>query len=383
MKVCYVLPHFYPHVGGGEQGAMQLIQEMLKKNIQVRVITSNSGGINGYRNYNGIDIYYYDWKMLFGHPIVRKKDLEEHIKWADLVHAFVYSPVKKSCNLARKYNKASLVTVHEVLGKRWFWIEKNYIKAFAFWFYEKYIVNTKCNYFHTFSHATEKDLKKSNKRAKIKNIYCIVEEKENNIESKKINKEKFYKYFNISQNDIVFLNYGRPGKTKGVFIYLEAIRKLLNDIDKEKIKNIKFCFIMAKDPMPERKKFINKVKKYNLEDYVIIRESVSREDLENYIMCTNYVVVPSITEGFGLSAIEACNFGKKLIHSSGGSLPEVTFGSVVEFENRNSEDLKNKLKGIIENKIEFTIKPRKDFSKETITSEMIDLYNEILKNKEE
>ena len=380
MKVCCVIPHFYPHVGGGEQGALQLIEEMVKRNVDVRVITSNSGGVNGHQNYKGIDIYYYNWKMLFGHPIVNKKDLEEHIKWADLVHAFVYSPVRKSCSLARKYNKPSLVTVHEVLGKRWFDIEKNYLKALAFKMYEKYIVTTKCDYFHTFSNATKKDLEKANKKAKIRNIYCIVDEIKNKPEA---NKNKYYEYFNITDKDKVFLNYGRPGKTKGVFIYLEAIRELVESLNKEELKNVKFCFIMAKDPMPEREKFINKVKKYNLEDYVIVKESVSREDLENYIVCTDYVVVPSITEGFGLSAIEACNFGKKLIHSSGGSLPEVTFGNVIQFENKNSEDLKEKLEKIIKNEIEFENKPRKDFSKETITNQMLNLYDELLKNMEE
>ena len=140
---------------------------------------------------------------------------------------------------------------------------------------------------------------------------------------------------------------------------------------------------MAKDPKPEREKFVKRVKEHNLEKYVIVKESVSREDLENYIMCADYIVVPSITEGFGLTSIEACNMNKKVIHSSGGSLPEVTFGSVIQFENKNSEDLKDKLEKIINGEIEFGNKERKDFSKETITTEVIDLYNELLKSTEE
>ena len=380
MNVCYVLPHFYPHVGGGEQAFLDLIQELIKKGVEVRVVTSNSGGVNGSQNYKGIDIYYYNWKMLFGHPIVRAKDLEEHVKWADIVHAGVYSPVRKACKVSRKYNKPSVVTAHEVLGKRWFWIEPNYIKALAFKVYEEYIVKTKCGCYHTPSHATEVDLIKCNKNAKVKNIYWIVDENKKQIQT---DKEKFNKYFNITDEDKVFLNYGRPGKTKGVFIYLDAIEKTINELSEEQLKNNKFCFIMAKDPKPEREKFVKRVKEHNLEKYVIVKESVSREDLENYIMCADYIVVPSITEGFGLTAIEACNMNKKVIHSSGGSLPEVTFGSVIQFENKNSEDLKDKLEKIINGEIEFGNKERKDFSKETITTEMIELYNNLLKNTEE
>lgn len=380
MKVCYILPHFYPHVGGGEQAFLDLIQELVKKGIEVRVVTSNSGGVDGSQNYKGIDIYYYNWKMLFGHPIVNKKDLEEHVKWADIVHAGVYSPVKKACKVAKKYNKPSVVTAHEVLGKRWFWIEPNFIKALGFKMYEEYIVKTKCGCYHTPSHATEVDLKNCNKKAKVKNIYWIVDETKKPIN---INREQYNNYFNISEKNKVFLNYGRPGKTKGVFIYLDAIEKTIKELDDKQLENVKFCFIMAKDPKPEREKFVKRVKENNLEKYVIVKESVNREDLENYIMCADYVVVPSITEGFGLTAIEACNMGKKVIHSSGGSLPEVTFGSVVEFENKNSEDLKEKLEKIIKGELEFNNKSRKDFSKETITSEIIDLYKNLLKNTEE
>lgn len=380
MKVCYILPHFYPHVGGGEQAFLDLIEELVKKNIDVRVVTSSSGGVTGNKKYKGIDIYYYDWKMLFGHPIVEKKDIIEHIQWADIVHSGVYSPVRTSCKVAKKLKKPSIVTVHEVLGKRWYWIEKNKIKACAFNLYEKYVVRVKCNYFHTPSNATLEDLKRCNPNAKIRNIYWIVDDKKKEIVK---DKEKFNNYFEIKDEDRVFLNYGRPGKTKGVFIYLNAIEQVIEQLNEKELENIKFCFIMAKDPSDERAKFVSQVKEHNLDKYVIVKESVERSDLENYIMCANYVVVPSITEGFGLTAIEACNMGKKVIHSSGGSLPEVTFGDVIEFENQNSNDLGNKLEKIIKNELDFNKKERKDFSKETITEEMIDLYNEVMNNTEE
>ena len=97
---------------------------------------------------------------------------------------------------------------------------------------------------------------------------------------------------------------------------MNAIENVVQRLNKQELEHIKFCFIMAKDPQSERAKFVKQVKEHQLEKYVIVKESVDRSDLENYIMCANYVVVPSITEGFGLTAIEACNMGKKLIYSS-------------------------------------------------------------------
>ncbi len=376
MKVCYVLSHFYPYVGGAEQAWLDLLQYLVKKNIDIRVITTSLNGKNEHKKFKGIDIYYYNWKELMGHPLVRSKDLEEHVKWADVVNTAVYSPVPVVTRVCRKLNKPVVCDVYEVLGHRWFWVEKNIVKALMLKNYEKYIVKQKCDFFITSSHATETDLLKTNKKANSKTVYRISEPKENKT---KVNKKKYFDFFGIDKDNIVFLNYGRPGKTKGVFIYLDAIKSLIDNIDEKKLEKIKFCFIMAKEPHSERTKFINKVKKYNLDKYIIIRESVSREDLDNYRDCADYIVVPSITEGFGLSAIEACEAGKILVHSSAGSLPEVTFGKVAEFENRNSNCLEKVLEKIILNKIKYKDKKKKDFSKENMASGYLEVYNKLLK----
>lgn len=380
MKVCYILPHFYPHVGGAEQAFMDLISVLVAKNIDVRVVTSSSGGVIGHKVYNGINIYYYDWKMFCGHPIVRKNDLKEHVEWADIVHSAVYSPVPAASSVCRKIGKPHVCCVHEVLGKRWYWIENNKIKAFLFKMYESFTVHRKANLFITPSFATKTDLEKCNKGAKVKNIYWISESKKKEIT---FNRKKFKSFFGLKDNDIVFLNYGRPGKTKGVFVYLDAIKKVVNDLDSDKLRNIKFCFIMASDPKPERERFLCEVEKNNLSKYVIVRESVSRDDLDNYRKYADYVVVPSITEGFGLTAIEACEAGKKVIHSSGGSLPEVTFGEVIQFENKDSNDLAHKLGGVILGTIKFQKKDKKDFSKETISNEFINTYKNVIEEYNE
>ncbi len=376
MKVCYVLAHFYPHVGGGEKAMMDYILSMKKYNIEVRVVTSSSGGVVGHKEYQGIDIYYYDWKSFCGHPIVKKQDIIEHIKWADIVHTAVYSPVRVTASVCRKLNKPVIVTAYESLNEKWFWIEKNPIKALMFKMYEKLVVNTKCNSYHTVSEATTRDLEKNIiRKANIKKINNIVEMDVDHIE---FNREKFDTFFNISKDDKAFLSYGRPGKTKGIFVYLDAIKDVVKELSEEELKNIKFCFIMANDPMDQKQKFLKQIKECNLEKYVIVKDPVARSDLEIYIKSCDYVVVPSITEGFGLTAVEACEMGKKLIHSSGGSLPEVTFGEVLEFENRNSKSLANILKNVILGKVEFNKKQKKDFSSQTIGKEMYAFYEELL-----
>lgn len=381
MKICYVLTHFYPFIGGGEQFFLDIMSEMIKdKNVQVRVVTCNSG-ISGHHTYKGIDIYSYDWKIMFGHPVVKIKDVEEHVKWADIVHTAIYTPVNVAIKLGKKYHKPVITTVYEALHKKWFWIEPNLIKACGFFSYERFILRRKSDYFHVISEATKKDLKVVNKKAKATMIYCSSELDSSNI---KKDHNKLCKLFNIDNDSTIYLNYGRPGKTKGIFVYLKAINMLIRNINKDDLNNVKFCFIMGNDPLSEKKKAFKFIEKNGLSEYVKIVDPVEREDLKTYIKSADYIVIPSITEGFGLSAIEACESKVPLIHSSGGSLPEVVYGLTKEFKNRDSNDLYNVLKDTIYNKTKnFEKKKPKDFSKKHISKQFKDYYEMILKDKKD
>jgi len=378
LKICYVMPHFYPHIGGGEQAFLDTIVNLKKmyKNVEARVVTSASGGIKGLHEHLDIPIYSYDWKMFCGHPIINKKDLKEHIKWADIVHVGVYSPVIPTVGMCKKLNKPVIVTAHESLNEKWYWVEPNKIRALMFRIYEKLNVTVKCDYYHVPSDATKRDLIQNNKKANVKRIYWI---SDNKVKKEKIDKTHFYESFEIDKNSTTFLYYGRPGQTKGIFVYEEAINLLKKKLSDKDLDKVKFCFVISKDPIKGLKKFKSYRDENNLENLIKFRTDIKRNQMLHFIECTDYVVVPSITEGFGLSAIEACERDAKLIYSNGGSLPEVTYGECVEFENRNSEDLANKLYEIIKGKKKFIKKEKKDFSTKTVINEFYNMYVNTIK----
>ena len=377
VKICYILPHFYPHIGGGEQAFLNVIENMKNeyKNIDLRVVTSASGGICGYHKYKNISIYSYNFKMLFGHPIVRCKDLVEHVKWADIVHTSVYSPVIPTKIVASKYNKPLIITVHESLNNKWFWVEENKIKALLFKLYEKVNVSVKCECYHVPSEASKRDLLENNKSANIKRIYWISDKVFRN---KYIDKKSFYNSFGVSEDVVTFLYYGRAGQTKGIFLYEKAIELLKKKYNKDLSDKVKFCFVISNEPKAGLRKFEKYMIKNKLDDLIKINTNTSRSELMYYIECADYVVVPSITEGFGLSAIEACERGRKLIHSDGGSLPEVTYGECISFQNRNASDLANVLDKVINGCVKFSKKKKKDFSSKTIVREFYEMYLEVM-----
>lgn len=380
MKICFILGHFPPHVGGGENFFMDIVKGLLDRGHRVRVVTSNSGSLTGHREYNGVDAYYYPWKMLAGHPLVKRKDLVEHVKWSDIVHTTTFTPGPVACSVAKRYHKPIIITVHEVLSEKWYWIEKNKIKAFLFREFERFVVTRKYDFWHVDSDATLRDIKKLGggigKYAK--RIYLPTE-----LDADLINKDNheisIKKYFNVDNQCSVFLFYGRPGQSKGIFVYLEAIRILKQMCKSNELSNIRFLFLMSDDPRKQKEIFLSKVDKYGLQDFVKIKSSVKREWLISFIKQADYIVVPSITEGFGLSAVEACILNKKLICSDGGSLPEVVFGEVLHFKNRDSVDLANLLEGIIQGKKAFIKISEKKYMLDTALDSFLEIYKKLIK----
>ena len=377
MKICIVVPHFLPHVGGGELLWYDIAKGLQNEGHEVRVITSSSGMIQGNKDYQGINTYYYPWILFCGHPIVKARDIKPHIQWADIVHTTMFTTATKTRCLSKKYKKPCILTIYEVLGNKWFWFETSKFKAALFKLYELMLCTQHFTAFHAISGATKRDYNRfCGKNRNVTKIYCGVDvPKIDEIRKEKINIKE---YFGLKNDDKCFLYFGRPAPNKGVFVLEEAINKL-NNMTKLP-KNIKFCWLLAKDPEEQREKLLDLMEKHHITDRVVIKPSVKRHELFKIIIEADWIIVPSITEGFGFSAAEACSLGSKIIYSSGGSLPEVVFGEALMFENRNAVDLAEKIYKVIqEGDRAFEYIPEKKFDKELMTREIIKLYKSVLK----
>ena len=72
---------------------------------------------------------------------------------------------------------------------------------------------------------------------------------------------------------------------------------------------------------------------------IVVLDPVPLERLPDYINIADTVVIPSLSEGFGFSAVESCMMEKKVVVTDTGSLPEVTFGRVVKVPKADSRAL--------------------------------------------
>jgi glycosyltransferase involved in cell wall biosynthesis len=367
MRICFVLEHFYPHIGGAETIFQGFVSNLARLGHQVRVITSNSGGLDGKQFYGGVEVFHFRWREFFGHPIPSQTNLDPFIEWADLVHTATYTAGPVALAAAKRLNKPCVITVYESLNKKWFWIEPNPLKAMMFWAFERYVVSRSYSLYHAISDATATDLKEAGVNPDaITIIYPGVNEA--SVTAGISPGKPTQLPVELFANSKVFLYFGRPGQTKGIFVLFEAIRQIAHRLPEE----IKFAFILSNDPWREKQRLRMETARARLESRVRILDPVPRDDLTDAIKRAYCVVIPSITEGFGFSAAESCALGAPVIASNAGSLPEVVSGKALFFENRNTKSLAEQILKAVEGNFEAI--PAKDFDWGIATARLVEAY---------
>ena len=184
------------------------------------------------------------------------------------------------------------------------------------------------------SENTKKDLMKfyNVDEKKIKVIYNGYDS--NLFNCKNVKKEVLKKY-NITDDYMIMVGASYPHKNLEMALYA------LKDLDEE-------CklVVVGKDS-----KYILKLKalanELNIEEKIKFIGYVPDEDLPSLYHYSKAFIYTTLYEGFGLPILEAMACGTVVLSSDNSSLPEVYGEGALIFENNNSQDLKDKMKLII------------------------------------
>lgn len=120
----------------------------------------------------------------------------------------------------------------------------------------------------------------------------------------------------VPPGTFVYLYFGRPGVSKGVEYLLEAARRVRKELSGSRL-------VMILSRQPERQYQRIRPVIDALGDHVLLVDSVPRDELPSYLLAADCVVVPSISEGFGYSAVEAAALGCHVIATSGHATEEL------------------------------------------------------------
>jgi len=205
----------------------------------------------------------------------------------------------------------------------------------------------------------------------------------NGIDSSKLqtaNKNLICKELNLNPESVLIGAIGRLHKQKGFEYLIDAISKI-----NIQIKNNNMQFIIIGDG-PERNKLESIICKYNLKDKVKI--TGWRTDASEIISILDIFVLPSLWEGTPNVILEAMAYGKPVISTKVGGVPELieNMKEGILIAPADSNELAEKIIWMTQNKnkaAEFGInakeKIKKSFSIEKMIAETELIYQNLLK----
>jgi len=134
-----------------------------------------------------------------------------------------------------------------------------------------------------------------------------------------------------------------------------------------------------------KKKCDDIIKKNKLNKKVIFTKFISDNEVDSLMRITEFLIYPSMYEGFGLPVLEAMKIGTPVITSNSTAMPEIAGNCAVLIDPENIQDITEKmfnLLGKIKLKSSLIKKGLKRAEKYTWdkTADMyIKLYNKVIK----
>ncbi|MFC1865771.1 glycosyltransferase family 4 protein [Chloroflexota bacterium] len=376
MNILFVLEYYQPYIGGAEIVFKNVCEGLAQRDHRVTVVTSRIINTKSDEVINGVTVHRVAlpragtryWFTLFSIPQVLK-----YARSADIVHTTTYNGAFPAWLASKLLGKKCVITVHEILGQKWRdFPSVNRFTAWLHQFLERKIISLSFEkYVAVSKYAKKSIINLGIDNEKIKVIYNGVDLELFN--PKKEQKDKIRQKLNL-KNDFVYMYFGRPGISKGVRYLIEAVPLISG-----RIPNAKLLIILAHEPKMGYAKIKNMISELKIEDRIVLMDPVPRVQLPDFISTSDCVVVPSLTEGFGFTAVEACTMGIPVVASNAGSLPEVIFGKSVLVEPGSPEALAEGVELVYKGEMETTSK--KIFYWEDCIEQYLTVYQEVFNDE--
>ena len=229
---------------------------------------------------------------------------------------------------AKLLRKKLIINIKNILDKSW----KKKIRAkLCEVFADKVIASSKRN--------AEDFIKFNKKKDKAIVIYDGIDFEDFTLNYSKIN---VYDDF-LEENDssLKIINIGNLSELKGQALLIESI--LTENINKLDLKVFLFGDVYYKKDLPYKEKILNMIKDYNLENKVYLMGY--KKNIKDYIKYSDTLVhCPVLEEGLGMVVLQGFCYGKIVIGTNIGGIPEMIINEENGFLcNVNKEDLAEKI----------------------------------------
>lgn len=320
MRVLFVLEYFWPQVGGVETLFDSLTRSLVARGHEVDVVTTRLVGTPAVEARAGVHIHRVGHAggtdrrsfTLLAVPVAARL-----ARQADLIHTTTYNAAVPAWVASRWTRTPAVITVHEVLGGAWHalpglgWAQATLLRGL-----EYACVKLPFDHVVGVSRSTRNALRQVGvPDSRLAFIYNGVE-----LTGWEADPQATYRRradLLATGEGPLFTFYGRPGVTKGVEVLIEGFNRVRQHLPRARL------LLLLGDYPPHRRAALVRRATAQLGSSVTILPSVSRAELPTYLRASDAVVVPSLTEGFGFTAVEAAKLGVPVVASDVGSLPEV------------------------------------------------------------
>ncbi|MBI2085080.1 MAG: glycosyltransferase family 4 protein [Candidatus Aenigmarchaeota archaeon] len=309
MKVLFVLDLFPPHIGGAETLFDNITSNLAQSGIEVSILTQRLPGTSAFEISKNRKIYRVYSPIRHTFAAAAAKKCVELAKNVDIVHAATMGGLATVAFIEKLTKKPVVATVFEVWDKLFLTLQKPPVSIINYAIENVSLDHYKNHFCAAISESTKSALvNKGFNRGKISVIYPGIDKNLFNPLAVPSIKNK--------NPTIIFL--GRPAAVKGVHHLINAMPRIVS-----KLPNVRLLLLLSKNPQTDYKKAAGMVKKLGLQENVKFLDSKPVKELPGIIRSADVCVVPSLSEGFGLSAAESVSCGVPVIASSVGSLPEI------------------------------------------------------------
>lgn len=375
--ILFCLDYYYPHVGGAEILFQSLAEGLVAQAYHVSVVTQAIRGAPRQETINGVTIYRVPTgacRYLF--PLLCLPLLLRLARKADLIHATTFAAAWPAWLAAKIRRRPMLLTVHELwIGK---WHRVSDAGTLSNWLNDKIErLLYCCDYKHlvAVSNATARDLRQHGIPAE--RIHTI----HNGIDDAFWNPRQHPRDPSLRrllglEGHFVFFFSGRPGRSKGLPVLLQALARLRDDGLDARLLAIVSASPACRQGYAEMRALRDRLR---LQNAMVLLPSQPYTTLPDYVMQADTVVVPSLSEGFGFAAAEACAMGRPVIVTDNASLPEVASGKVLIVPPNDVPALANAMRQALRGQFQ-DLAPR-HFPRQAMIEKHQALYESILTGK--
>jgi len=327
LHVLLVVDHFYPHVGGAETLFWQLSRGLAARGNRVCVVTLREPGTSAAETVDGVEIHRVatlPWFRRILFILMAIPAILRRARHADVIHAALYASAFPAWLCGLLLRKPVVLTVHEVFGEQWGQlVDVGRMAGWAFRAYERFLLRLPFVQVVCISRFTAERLRKFAKApsGEIPIVYPMVDYRF--WDRRRYQPADLRERLNLAADCFVYLFFGRPGVSKGLDTLVAAAARIRAQLPASRL-----VMLLAHEPRDGRRRTLQRIQEMGLAEHIRVLDPVPRMDLPGYLLAADCVVVPSRSEGFGYSAVEAAALGCRVVATSGHAVGEVLGDSV-------------------------------------------------------